>query len=246
MSENLLSRLRHQTALFQTIVRQGVGHAERSVTHAELISLLRSRSSERISGAPGTPGRLDGIGQKLLAEGFRGVALYDRGGREIFRRGRVGEAPQIETDLGQTTLASLRWDGVLYLYTRVNIIDNGRIAGVLELEQPLTLIGEQLQSYLVLLLAIVAGGAMAVGGGEAHAIGFGSVELPGLHKDGTTIALELAINELRSGERRLFVGIVRDVTARKETERALRESEARFARFRRRSAKGCGCSTGTE
>lgn len=54
------------------------------------------------------------------------------------------------------------------------------------------------------------------------------LELTALHRDGHESPVELAITPIRSGEHLYFSGFLRDITARKETERALRESEKRF------------------
>jgi two-component system chemotaxis sensor kinase CheA len=50
--------------------------------------------------------------------------------------------------------------------------------------------------------------------GKAKVIGFGR-EVSGLRKDGSTFSLELAVNEMRLGDRRLFLGMVREITRRK-------------------------------
>ena len=57
--------------------------------------------------------------------------------------------------------------------------------------------------------------------GEAKVIGIGR-EVMGQRKDGSTFPLDLAVGEFRHGERRLFTGIVRDITQRKHTEQSLR------------------------
>lgn len=62
--------------------------------------------------------------------------------------------------------------------------------------------------------------------GTRKIIGIGR-EVEGLRKDGTTFPLELAVNEMRVGGTRRFVGILRDVTDRKEAEQRLRDSEER-------------------
>ena len=52
-------------------------------------------------------------------------------------------------------------------------------------------------------------------------IGIGR-EVVGLRKDGTTFPMDLAVSEVRLGARRLFTGIVRDITERKQAEEQLR------------------------
>jgi PAS domain S-box-containing protein len=60
--------------------------------------------------------------------------------------------------------------------------------------------------------------------GEARIIGIGR-EVMGRRKDGSTFAMELAVNEMRlTGERR-FTGVVRDITERKQAEKAILASK---------------------
>jgi PAS domain S-box-containing protein len=65
-------------------------------------------------------------------------------------------------------------------------------------------------------------------GGAPKIIGIGREET-GLRKDGTTFPLELAVSELNLEGRRLFTGVVRDMTRRKAAARALKSSEERYA-----------------
>ncbi len=53
-------------------------------------------------------------------------------------------------------------------------------------------------------------------------------EVIGVRKDGTVFPLELTVNEMELNERLLFAGVLRDVTERREAERALVESEKRY------------------
>lgn len=57
--------------------------------------------------------------------------------------------------------------------------------------------------------------------GERHIIGFGR-EIEGLRKDGSTFPLDLAVAEWTDNGCRYFTGIMRDITARKEAETALK------------------------
>lgn len=62
---------------------------------------------------------------------------------------------------------------------------------------------------------------------RARVIGVGR-ELMGRRQDGSTFPLELAISEINISGERMFTGIVRDITERKQAEQTIRESEERF------------------
>ena len=59
-------------------------------------------------------------------------------------------------------------------------------------------------------------------------ISWEAVELPGLHKSGREIPLELSFGEFLENGRHTFTGIVRDITERKRAQEALQEGEERF------------------
>ncbi|MPY69096.1 MAG: PAS domain S-box protein [Alphaproteobacteria bacterium] len=63
--------------------------------------------------------------------------------------------------------------------------------------------------------------------GEAKIIGIGR-EVTGRRKDGTEFPMELSVGEAGEGDERVFVGIIRDITARKNAEQALRDSEGKL------------------
>ena len=56
--------------------------------------------------------------------------------------------------------------------------------------------------------------------GKSKIIGVGQ-EVNGLRKDGSIFPLDLSVSEVRLGSRRVFAGIVRDISERKESERRL-------------------------
>ncbi len=58
--------------------------------------------------------------------------------------------------------------------------------------------------------------------GEKKIIGFGR-EVEGMRKDGSTFALDLSVSEMTIEGNRMFTGIVRDISARKEAEAELAE-----------------------
>jgi PAS domain S-box-containing protein len=57
--------------------------------------------------------------------------------------------------------------------------------------------------------------------GQKH-IAWEAVELPGLHKSGRQIALELSFGEFRKDGHRFFTGIARDITRRKQVQQRLK------------------------
>ncbi|MGE5611583.1 MAG: PAS domain S-box protein, partial [Bacillota bacterium] len=60
--------------------------------------------------------------------------------------------------------------------------------------------------------------------GQRKIIGIGR-EVLGKRKDGTIFPIDLAVSEVLLGNRRIFTGIVRDVTARKQAEEELRKAK---------------------
>src|SRR5262245_54951642 len=64
--------------------------------------------------------------------------------------------------------------------------------------------------------------------GKAQIIGKASREVVGVRRDGSEFPLELGVSEWWSRGERRYTAILRDVTARRAAETALRESEERF------------------
>lgn len=58
---------------------------------------------------------------------------------------------------------------------------------------------------------------------EARIIGVGR-EVPGLRSDGSVFPLDLSVSEFRVGDRRMFTGIVHDITNRRRLEREILEA----------------------
>lgn len=78
--------------------------------------------------------------------------------------------------------------------------------------------------------------------GERRIIGIGR-SVMAQRKDGTTVPVELAVGELKSGGKRYFTGFVRDLTEREKTEARLRELQSELAHVSRLTAMGEMAST---
>jgi len=78
--------------------------------------------------------------------------------------------------------------------------------------------------------------------GERRIIGIGRV-VTGQRKDSSTFPMELAVGEMRSGDRRSFTGFVRDLTERQRSERRLHEMQQELLHVSRLSTMGQMAST---
>ena len=78
--------------------------------------------------------------------------------------------------------------------------------------------------------------------GERRIIGIGRIVV-GERKDGSTFPMELAVGEMRSGERRFFTGFIRDLTERQETQQRLQDVQAELIFMSRFTALGEMAST---
>ncbi len=65
-------------------------------------------------------------------------------------------------------------------------------------------------------------------GGTSKVIGIRREEM-GRRADGSVFPMDLSVSELQLSGRRIFSGIVRDITTRKQAEQAVKESQERFA-----------------
>jgi two-component system sensor kinase FixL len=73
--------------------------------------------------------------------------------------------------------------------------------------------------------------------GVRHIVGIGRVVV-GERKDGTTFPMELAVGEMRSGERRFFTGFARDLTEHQAAERRLQDLQGQLVHVSRLTALG--------
>jgi two-component system sensor kinase FixL len=73
--------------------------------------------------------------------------------------------------------------------------------------------------------------------GTPHVIGVGRVAV-GARKDGTTFPIAIAIGEMNSNGSRFFIGYVRDLTERQETEQRLEQLQSELVHISRLTAMG--------
>ncbi len=73
--------------------------------------------------------------------------------------------------------------------------------------------------------------------GKAAIIGIGR-QVMGQRKDGSLIPIDLAVSEVIVGDRRLFTGIMRDMTERQQTESDLRQAQQQLIQSERLAAIG--------
>lgn len=78
--------------------------------------------------------------------------------------------------------------------------------------------------------------------GEKRIIGVGRVVV-GRRKDGSTFPMELAVGEMRSGDRRFFTGFVRDLTEPQQTQQRMQDLQAELIFMSRFTALGEMAST---
>jgi two-component system sensor kinase FixL len=78
--------------------------------------------------------------------------------------------------------------------------------------------------------------------GERRIIGMGRVVV-GERKDGSTFPMELAVGEMKSGNRRYFTGFIRDLSERQKTEARLQELQSELVHISRLTAMGEMAST---
>lgn len=61
--------------------------------------------------------------------------------------------------------------------------------------------------------------------GEASVLGAAPREVEGIRKDGSLVPIELSVSDVKLGGSKLFIGVVRDISERKETEERLLQAQ---------------------
>ncbi len=145
LSASLPEALKSRTLLFESEVGHAVVRAKSIAGRPGMIRLSRQLAIR--PGDEGLTTELTAIAQSVLVAGASRIVIHDTAQREILRLGRrASDHPGIVTDLGRDIPVSLHWDGELYLTTTVAVRDSQGVSGSLVVEEPLSLVAEQLAS----------------------------------------------------------------------------------------------------
>jgi PAS domain S-box-containing protein len=119
-------------------------------------------------------------------------------------------------------------DAILVIDTDSRIHFANRAAEKIFGYEPAELLGQSLTLLMPEYLRLLhrAGLTRYLETGERHT-NWGGVELPGLHRDGRDIELEIAFGEFTRAGRHFFTGIARDISERRRAEREREELLAR-------------------
>jgi PAS domain S-box-containing protein len=159
---------------------------------------------------------------------------------QLVERRRAEEAKR-ESETRFRTLAETASDAIITIDETGTIIFVNPAAEKVFGHQAGQMIGQDLTMLMPEYLRHLheAGFARYKQTGDRH-IGWDAVELPGLHRDGREIPLEISFGEFISNDRRLFTGIARDISERKRAaealEKAREERIVELERVRRRIA----------
>jgi len=138
---------------------------------------------------------------------------------------KQGEQALRESETRFRTLAETASDAIITIDERSTIIYINQAAETIFGYPVAEMLGADLTMLMPEYLRHVhrAGLSRYVETGRRH-IAWSAVELPGLHKDGREVPLELSFGEFTKNDRRYFTGIARDITERKRAEEALRHA----------------------
>lgn len=168
----------------------------------------------------------------------RGLRWFYCKGQRFGREGRmfgivqdITERKQVEEELAESeeryrTVAETAADAILLIDEDSTIsFANSATAEVFGY-RPEELIGKNLTMLMPDHMRKLhqAGVQRYVASGKRH-LNWDGTELPGLHKDGREIPLEVSFGEYTKAGKHYFTGFARDISQRKRAEQALREGE---------------------
>ncbi len=148
--------------------------------------------------------------------------------RDITERKQAERALQ-ESEAKFRTLAETASDAIITIDDRsvISFVNAGteKIFGHKEAD----MIGQQLAMLIPVRFRDMHGAGLKryLRSGK-RTIPWKAVELPGLHRDGYEVELELSFAAYEKDGQRFFTSVIRDITDRKRSQEALKESESRF------------------
>ncbi|SFV09307.1 response regulator [Pseudoduganella namucuonensis] len=137
---------------------------------------------------------------------------------------RLSERDALDKELRIRTMVDSVGDGIVTIDEHGTIETFNRAASAIFGYPPGEAIGRNIERLMPPSQrpAHQAGMRRYLAGGQAHVIGGGGVEVPGLRRDGTVFPLQLGISAMLIEGRHVFVGVARDITEQKRAERELR------------------------
>ena len=152
------------------------------------------------------------------------VALYE----DVTDRKRAEQALQ-ESEERFRTIAESASDAIVSIDSSGTVISWNAAAAQIFGYSAKEMLGEPLEVLVPARYhdAHTIGMAKAVAGGAQELTGQ-RIELEGVRKNGSEVPIETSLSTWLQGGERYFTGIIRDISERKATEKALRDSEARL------------------
>jgi PAS domain S-box-containing protein len=148
--------------------------------------------------------------------------------RDITELKRVDEAIRESEERYRTVVETVS-DGIIMIDEESKILSINSAAEQIFGYPLREMLGEQLTKLMPDYLRHVHKSALKryLGTGVKH-LSWDGIELPGLHKTGKEIPLEISFGEFIKDGKHVFTGIVRDIAERKRVQDALHHSEKRF------------------
>ncbi|MEP7148606.1 MAG: PAS domain S-box protein [Acidobacteriota bacterium] len=210
----------------------------RQIAAPEHFKRAREKLKKKIAGAAQTSYEMDCMtkdGRRITLE-INSVAIRKDGvpvavqgiARDVTERKQAERALQ-ESEAKFRTLAETASDAIITIDDRgiISFVNAGaeKIFGYKERE----MIGQQLAMLIPERFRDRQGfGLKRYFRSGKRGTPWKAVELPGLHRDGCEIELELSFAEYDKDGQRFITSVIRDVTERKRSQEALKESESRF------------------
>lgn len=136
------------------------------------------------------------------------------------------EAALRDSEERYRTIAETAMDAILIVDAHSQIVFANQAVAQVFGYQPDELTGEPLERLMPAAMHHTHSTSFAryVTTGERRLASWAAMHLPGRHRDGTTIPLEISIGEVVRDGRRLFIAVMRDISVRRQMEQDLQRS----------------------